>query len=188
MGRPSKPYLVVQSENKAHRSKAEMKVREEGEKALLTGERMEEATEVEINPIAHEKFQRVTAILDKIEKTDALYETVVNRYCLMCAETVEIVEQRKTLIELLNCIRTEFENLKATGDIGTVEVQRITTNIMNTVSTINKLDESLAKKRKMLLDIEKENIMTIAGALRCVPKTPTDAKTTGPSLKDILGG
>ena len=32
------------------------------------------------------------------------------------------------------------------------------------------LDKQVQAKRKMLLDIEKENIMTIASALRSVPK------------------
>ena len=32
------------------------------------------------------------------------------------------------------------------------------------------LDKQVQTKRKMLLDIEKENIMTIASALRSVPK------------------
>ena len=37
------------------------------------------------------------------------------------------------------------------------------------------LDKQVQAKRKMLLDIEKENIMTIASALRSVPKK-TDKK------------
>ena len=35
---------------------------------------------------------------------------------------------------------------------------------------LSSLDKQVQTKRKMLLDIEKENIMTIASALRSVPK------------------
>ena len=33
-------------------------------------------------------------------------------------------------------------------------------------------DKQLSPKRKMMFDIEKENLMTIAGALRTIPKSP----------------
>ena len=39
-------------------------------------------------------------------------------------------------------------------------------------SAINSADRQIQAKRKMMLDIEKENIMTIASSLRVVPKNP----------------
>jgi hypothetical protein len=45
------------------------------------------------------------------------------------------------------------------------------------------LDKQIQTKRKMLLDIEKENIMTIAAALRSIPKK-TDEKEN-PLLKAL---
>lgn len=47
------------------------------------------------------------------------------------------------------------------------------------------LDRQVQAKRRMLSDIEKENIMTIASSLRSVPKT--EAKKSNP-LKEALGG
>ena len=38
------------------------------------------------------------------------------------------------------------------------------------------MDRDLQSKRKMLLDMEKENIMTIASALRSIPKKVTESK------------
>lgn len=186
MGRPSKPLSVIKSEKIAHRTKAELKLREESEKALLTGERMKESKDVKANPNAHEKFKRIMTLLDKIQKTDALYETVINRYCTLYAETLDIIQQRVELVEVVNSIKDTFTELKENGEIDADNLSKITQSLMNTVSTINKLDDALLKKRKMLLDIEKENIMTIAAALRSIPKTPE--LTSGPSLKDILGG
>jgi hypothetical protein len=41
------------------------------------------------------------------------------------------------------------------------------------------LDKQIMAKRKMMLDIEKENIMTIASALRSVPKKPPAEEKKG---------
>ena len=46
-------------------------------------------------------------------------------------------------------------------------------------------DSAIQSKRKMLLDIEKENIMTIAAALRSIPKKSGDKKN---ALLEALGG
>ena len=37
MARPSKPYTVIKSEKKSHRTKAELEQRKRGEESLLTG-------------------------------------------------------------------------------------------------------------------------------------------------------
>ena len=47
------------------------------------------------------------------------------------------------------------------------------------------LDKQVQAKRKMLLDIEKENIMTIASALRSVPKKTE--KKDNPLLAALTG-
>ena len=48
------------------------------------------------------------------------------------------------------------------------------------------LDKQIQAKRKMLLDIEKENVMTIASALRCIPKKE-DKDAENPLLKVLRG-
>ena len=48
-----------------------------------------------------------------------------------------------------------------------IELSRELAKITNAINNIDKIIQS---KRKMLLDIEKENIMTIAAALRSIPK------------------
>ena len=40
MPTPTKPFSVLKSEGKSHRSKAELKVREQGEKALQTSQKI----------------------------------------------------------------------------------------------------------------------------------------------------
>ena len=50
-----------------------------------------------------------------------------------------------------------------------------------------KYDKAIMDKQKMMLAIEKENIMTIASALRSIPKKPEKAKTVDP-MEALLNG
>lgn len=60
----------------------------------------------------------------------------------------------------------------------TKSIDRLLRNIIN-------LDKQIQTKRRMLFDIEKENIMTIASALRSIPK---EVKTEeNPLLKALQG-
>ena len=46
------------------------------------------------------------------------------------------------------------------------------------------VDRQIQAKRKMLFDIEKENAMTVASALRSIPKAPIEKNS---ELKAALG-
>jgi hypothetical protein len=48
------------------------------------------------------------------------------------------------------------------------------------------IDKMVQTKRKMLLDIEKENIMTIAAALRSIPKK--EEKSSNKLLEALMDG
>lgn len=72
-GRPSKPVAVIRAEGKSHRTKAELNAREKGEAAFATGIPIKEKEETKKNVVAHKEFLRVTKLLNKIEKCDALY-------------------------------------------------------------------------------------------------------------------
>ena len=61
----------------------------------------------------------------------------------------------------------------------------ISGNMNRLAGHMNACDKLLQQKRKMLLDIEKENIMTIASALRSVPKKAENKTNT---LREALGG
>ena len=47
------------------------------------------------------------------------------------------------------------------------------------------MDKQIQTKRKMLLDMEKENVMTIASSLRSIPKKVEKKKN---ALMEALGG
>ena len=46
----------------------------------------------------------------------------------------------------------------------------LTKNLSSLTDAMNKIDKILDSKRQMLFAIEKENLFTIAGALRSIPK------------------
>ncbi len=164
MGRPSKPYTVLEGEGKSHRTKTEMKAREKNEKATLSGEPLKEKAEVKRNLVAHKEFLRLKKVLTNVEKWDGIYENVINRYCLLYAECQT----------LTNEIETFHKKMEDFGDIG----------IFYKVK--EGLEKQLEKKRKMMMDIEKENIMTIASALRSIPKKEEPA--SNPLLEVLRGG
>lgn len=192
MPTPTKPFKVLTSEKKSHRTKAELKMREEGEKSLSTDIELKERKEVRHNKVAHKEFKRVQKILKNIDKNDAIYEAVINRYCLLQAECFDLEERREECYNLISKLREEekelIAELKDRENIDELidyklEYAKSLAKMMSSMSTI---DKQIQAKRKMLLDIEKENVMTIASALRCVPKKE-DKETDNPLLKVLRG-
>ena len=192
MPTPTKPFKVLTSEKKSHRTKAALKMREEGEKSLSTDIELKERKEVRQNKVAHKEFKRVQKILKNIDKNDAIYEAVINRYCLLQAECFDLEERREECYNLISKLREEekelIAELKDRENIDELidyklEYAKSLAKMMSSMSTI---DKQIQAKRKMLLDIEKENVMTIASALRCVPKKE-DKETDNPLLKVLRG-
>lgn len=172
-GRPPKPYLVLATEGKSHRTKAELSQREKGEKALLTGSQLKERPEVKNNVQAHKEFLRLIKLLKNLEKNDSIYEPVINRYCLIQAECNDLEEQKVYFYNLVKELKESFKNV--TDEIEDRESAALmlmdhSRQMANLQAGIIKLDANLQTKRKMLLDIERESIMTIASALRNVPR------------------
>lgn len=189
MPTPPKPFSVLKSEGKSHRTKKELKLREQGEKALSTGTALKARSEVKKNKIANKEFKRINELLKKIEKNDAIYEAVINRYCLIYAECIDFEAKKNKLYELVDKLENQFEESKEyleQEDLAK-ETRRFTKSISEIMGSIVDLDKQLQPKRKMLLDIEKENIMTIASALRVIPKKPENDSAKETILKVLNG-
>lgn len=189
MPTPPKPFSVLKSEGKSHRTKKELKLREQGEKALSTGTALKARSEVKKNKIANKEFKRINELLKKIEKNDAIYEAVINRYCLIYAETMDFEEKKNKLYELVDKLENQFEESIEYLEKEELakETRKFTRAISDLVASIVDLDKQLQPKRKMLLDIEKENIMTIASALRVIPKKPENDSAKETILKVLNG-
>lgn len=144
-----------------------MRQRKQAEQSLLTGEEIREKPEVKQNKIAHKEFLRIKKLLKNIEKNDDLYGVVINRYCLLYAECFEFEKKREKMFEQLCDLQEKEDELIEHEEMTQKEFYGIENSMQKNLIA---LDRQVQSKRKMLLEIEKENIMTIASALRSVPK------------------
>lgn len=183
MSRPPKPFAVIKSEGRSHRTKAELEQRKKAEEALLTGLPLKEREEVKNNEKAHQEFIKINKILKKIEKNDALFEVVINRYCMLLAECQEFEEKRETFYDRLLKFEALEDKLIGNEEMTYSEYYRMLNGFESQIVSI---DKQIQAKRKMLNDIEKENLMTIQSGLRSIPKK--ESKGESDPLKEILGG
>jgi hypothetical protein len=168
-GRPPKPVSVLKMEKKSHRTKAELEAREKAESQLLTGVTLKAWPEVKQNKIANKEFNRLKKLLKIINHNDALHEAVINRYCLLVAEC-------KQVEETLDQLRGDINELARVYTEGEIEYLQYINERGKLQDRMLAWDKKLMDKRKMLLQIEKESVMTILGALRAIPKKPEEKK------------
>ena len=181
MARPSMPVSVLSAEKKTHLTKAQIEKRKQGEESLSTGTELTERSEVKKNKVAHAEFKRLNGLLGGIGKNDAIYETVINRYCMILSECVELEVKREKIFDTAEKLEKVFDELSA--DATFTEARDAARAISDMYAMMLKCDKQVDEKRKMLLSIEKENIMTVAAALRSVPKDV--GKKENPLLKAL---
>ena len=186
MPTPSKPFSVLTAEGKSHRTKKELLARRDGEAATLTGKAMKERPAVKDKPASHKEFLRIKNLLKEIGKADALYEPVINRYCQLMAECTELEEKREHCYQLVMKLEEVAETLHEMDQLDADGLFSLTKEFTKLSATLISYDRQVQAKRRMLLDIEKENIMTIAAALRSVPKAPEQKEN--PLMKALRGG
>ena len=142
MARPSKSIDNI----KSHATKAEIKQRKEAEKAALSGIKIRKSAEVEQDAVANAEYERVIELLTAVGKNDALYEAVINEYCLYKSDVLRYTEMRQAIM-----------------DDDSVEGAAKYKLVLD-------CDKQIEVYRKKRFDIEKENGFTIASALRSIPK------------------
>ncbi len=118
----------------------------------------------------------------RIEKNDDLYGAMINRYCILYAENKEFEQKRERFYQQLCEFQEKAEELIDKGEMTYKELYQIENSMQKNLIS---LDRQVQAKRRMMADIEKENVMTIASSLRSIPKKPE--KKTNP-LKEALGG
>lgn len=148
---------------KGHRTKAELNLRKKGEAALATGEAMKEAPEVKACPAAHRQWGKLKKLYAAIGKNDALIGNVINRYCLMLAECDNFQREDERLRARLD----ELDDQKPE-----MEYSDYLSAALDLEKCIQRNDAALQQKRKMLFDIEKENLMTLQSQIRSIQKKP----------------
>ncbi|TGX99194.1 hypothetical protein E5357_06175 [Hominisplanchenecus murintestinalis] len=182
MPTPTKPVKVLAMEKRSHRTKKELAQRKSAEESLLTGKILKEKKEVRENPVAHKEFKRLKTLLKAIEKDDDLYGETINRYCLLVAECEDFQQKRERIYQQLCSFQEEMSTLVANEEMTWKEAYYLEDSMQRNILAI---DRQVQTKRKMLLDMEKENIMTIASSLRSIPKKVE--KKSNP-LREALGG
>lgn len=183
MSRPPKPFSVIKAEGRSHRTKAELEQRRRGEESLLTGVPMKERPEVKNSERAHAEFQKINKLLKKINKNDALFEGVVNRYCILAAECEEFEVKREAFYERMKKLEAMESRLIAEKEMTYSEFYKTLGSFQSQIVSI---DKQIQVKRRMLMDIEKENLMTIQSGLRSIPKK--EDKGGGDALTAVLNG
>lgn len=171
MARPSNAAAAL----KKHVTKAEAEQRTAAEKSLETNEYIHERPETRKSKVAHKEFVRLRRLLRSVEKDNALYEPIINRYCILQAECAEFEHIRNMFVK-------QLEALEADDDLDTEKRYRLQSNMQKSILDA---DKQVQVKRKMMFDIERECAMTIASAMRSIPKTPTEQKNP---LSEILNG
>jgi hypothetical protein len=176
MARPSKPVLTVQG----HRTKDELAARRNAEAAMLTHVPMKTQFPKQGHKAAAKEFKRIKALLASIGKDDALYEQIINTHCLLVEECEQIQDVRNQFIgskeELQADYRAGLTGNPEKDGIAAAEYYRLLAKLSDNIISC---DKQLMSKRKMLLDIDKENVMTVQSALRSIPKKPEEKKKTG---------
>lgn len=183
MPTPKKTAEVLKAQGTAHKTKTELAKREKAEKAALTGKPLRETVQTKQNELAHKEFLRMRALLKEIKKDDDIYRNVVNRYCMLCAECTEFVEKRENIFTQLQEFCDQKDDLIEREEMTRKEAYRIEADMQSNMIT---MDKQIQTKRKMMLDIEKENGWTVKASIQTIP--PRQESKSNPLKEALFGG
>ena len=181
MPTPKKSAEVLEMQKTAHMTKKQLAERKKTEKAALTGKVLKETPQVKANELAHKEFLRMHALLKEIKKNDDIYRNVVNRYCMLHAECMEFVEKRENIYKQLQEFCENKSELLNREGLTWKEAYRIEVDMQ---SNMISLDKQIQTKRKMMLDLEKENGWTVKASIQTIP--PKQENRSNPLMEALL--
>ncbi len=184
MSRPPKPVAVLEEEGKSHRTKAELESRKKAEASVLSGVKCFERPTVKSDPVAHREYQRLIKLMRAIKKDDALYAPIFNRYCELYSEIEFYLGRIRSVSEAVDKVQKRFDNL---DDISADDVNAYLKQVTQLMNQLNTANSAVMQKRKMLFDIEKECCMTVAAALRTIPKDAEKTDAVDPLIAILAG-
>src|SRR5574344_548555 len=156
MPTPRKPIELMTK----HLDKETKKTRAFAEEELLTGESWREYPEVRNNAIAHKFFKRLTDLYSRIDKNDAMTEPIINRYCVIQAECYDFEKKREMF-------QGNLESLIDNNELDAQTKYKLEADMQKSIIGV---DNALMAKRRMLLDIEREMLLTLKAQLASIPK------------------
>lgn len=156
-GRPSKPVQLIKLEGKSHRTKKELKHRENAEKSLYTGTTFKESPAVKADPIAHKEFLRLKKLYKKIQYVDGLDEQIINRYCML-------ISQEQALSKMMEQMHMDINELEDPQDR------------LSVYKSIAGVTDKTMKTREMLLKLEDRLFLNPTARIKSIPKQPPEEK------------
>lgn len=161
-GRPSKPIQLLKSENKSHRTKAELEHREKMEKSLKTNTRIKEEPATKSDPIAHKEFLRLRKLYKEIEFVDGLDSEVVNRYC-------QLKSQEKMLHDFYLELKEMMDGLP---------------EVVQKVAVYEDMKDVITKQnqvRDKMLKLEDRLFLNPVARMKAIPKEPPKKESSNMS-------
>lgn len=147
-----------------HISTEERTEREQYETGLISGEVWKEYPETKNNVTAHKFFERLTGLYERIGKNDAITEPVINRYCLLQAECTDFERKR-------DLFHANLESLLDCAGMDDSEKFKLQATMQRSIIAA---DQQVMSKRRMLLEIEKEMLLTLKAQLSAIPPKAPD--------------
>lgn len=174
-GRPPMPVALTQK----HLTIAERETREKAEAGLSTAQPMKKWESTRRNKFADKQFRRIVKALDEIGMNDTLNEAVINRYCVILGECDELEKRIPELRARIAETEAQWQETMAEKMPEPEDIVNFTKAISALERQANSLDVALGAKRAALLQIEKENTMTVLAKLRAVPKKAEETEEDG---------
>lgn len=166
MARPGKSLQLIEG----HLTKEQIAERRAAEAALAGGLKFQISREVKRDRVAKKYFLRLKEIYEDLGITDAAFENVLNRYCVMLSEH----DGMRALLAEANAAIEDIKKMR-----GTLDAEVYAQRLQGLTETILNLAIEIRKKRDQLLAIEKENLLTAQSKIRAVPKKKAEKKPTG---------
>ena len=170
--------VMLAEGKKPHRSNKELQERAKNEKAAYTGITIKEHPEVKSSEVAHKEYLKIIKILNAVNKNDASFENIVNRYCEIVSEIDDLRNSKESIKKSLSVIESKIND-------GDENVSKLFSSQTNLTKTLMSIDGKIDNKRKILFDYEKQLGFTIDSASKIVnTKTEEEVDPLLAALQD----
>jgi len=163
MARPAKPIeLHLLNGNKRHLTQQEIADRQQQEAKLKSGARTyKPSQQVKQDKNAIAMFRKLQRLYKRIDYVESLDENIINRYCLVHAEYIGLVEERKAL----------QVKIDSTDDVMV---------ILTMMDTVISIDKGIYKKMDMLMKLEDRLFLNPTARIKNVPRKEEE-------IRDLFG-
>ena len=102
---------------------------------------------------------------------------------MLCAECMEFVDKREHIFQMLQEFCEQKQELLNQQELTWKEAYKIEADMQFNMISV---DKQIQTKRKMMLDIEKENGWTVKASIQTIP--PRQEAKSNPLKEVLLGG